>query len=84
MKEPALSEWRKQADALSNALNQLAANPSANNLTKAKILLQSFKIQFNQSMQREGLEQPYQIQVWDNRLATLERLLRYGERGIKN
>jgi uncharacterized lipoprotein YddW (UPF0748 family) len=84
IKEPALSEWRKQADALSTALNQLAANPSANNLTKAKILLQSFKIQFNQSMQREGLEQPYQIQVWDNRLATLERLLRYGERGIKN
>ncbi|MEW5860957.1 MAG: family 10 glycosylhydrolase, partial [Cyanobacteriota bacterium] len=84
MKEPALSEWRKQADALSNALNQLAANPSANNLSKAKILLQSFKIQFNQSMQRQGLEQPYQVQVWDNRLATLERLLRFGERGIKN
>ncbi|MBD2742785.1 family 10 glycosylhydrolase [Coleofasciculus sp. FACHB-1120] len=84
IKEPALSEWHKQSDALSNALNQLAANPSANNLTKAKISLQSFKFQFNQWMKREGIEQPYQVQVWDNRLATLERLLRFGERGVKN
>ncbi|WP_347277781.1 family 10 glycosylhydrolase [Coleofasciculus sp. FACHB-SPT9] len=84
IKAPALSEWRKQSEALSNTLNQLAANPSANNLAKAKISLQAFKFQFNQWMKREGIEQPYQVQVWDNRLATLERLLRYGERGIKN
>ena len=83
IKEPALSEWRKQADALSKALNQLADNPSANNLTMAKALLASFQFQFKKWMQSEGLEQPYQVEVWANRLATLERLLLYGERTLK-
>jgi hypothetical protein len=31
-------------------------------------------------MQQQGMRHPYQVQVWENRLATIERLLNYGER----
>jgi hypothetical protein len=39
IQEPALSEWGKQADALSISLNQLAAQPSMQNLSSAKASL---------------------------------------------
>jgi hypothetical protein len=31
-------------------------------------------------MRLQALENPYQVKVWENRLATIEKLLRYGER----
>ena len=80
IREPALSEWGKQADALSTSLNQLAAEPSMQNLSSAKASLLSFRSQFQKWMQSQAVDNPYQVQVWDNRLATIERLLRYGER----
>ncbi|HEY9796690.1 MAG TPA: family 10 glycosylhydrolase, partial [Leptolyngbyaceae cyanobacterium] len=80
IREPALSEWGKQADALSASLNQLAAEPSMRNLSLAKASLSSFRAQFQKWMASQSVEHPYQVQVWDNRLATIERLLRYGER----
>ena len=80
IREPALSEWGKQADALSASLNQLAAEPSMRNLSLAKASLSAFRAQFQKWMASQSVEHPYQVQVWDNRLATIERLLRYGER----
>jgi hypothetical protein len=44
--------------------------------------LVSFRSQFQRWMQSQSATQPYQVQVWDNRLATIERLLRYGERTV--
>jgi hypothetical protein len=35
-------------------------------------------------MRNQAVEHPYQVRVWDNRLATIERLLRYGERTTLN
>jgi uncharacterized lipoprotein YddW (UPF0748 family) len=84
IREPALSEWGKQADTLSQALNQLAAEPSMKNLLSAQASLSSFRSQFRRWMQQQAVEQPYQVQVWDNRLTTIERLLRYGERTALN
>lgn len=84
MSEPALSEWGQQADALSELLSQLAAEPSRKNLSSAKALLLSFRSQFKKWMQQQAAEQPYQVRVWDNRLATIERLLSYGERTALN
>ncbi|MCA1991525.1 MAG: family 10 glycosylhydrolase [Coleofasciculus sp. S288] len=78
--EPALSEWRKQGDAVLSALNQLAAEPSVQNLAAAKASVSSFRAQFPKWMQQQAQQYPYQVRVWDNRLATIERLLRYGER----
>lgn len=82
MREPALSEWGKQADILSTLLNQLAKEPSMKNLLAAKAFLVAFRSQFSSWMQQQAAMQPYQVQVWDNRLATIEQLLRYGERTV--
>ena len=82
LREPVLSEWGKQADTLSTLLNQLAKEPSMQNLLSAKAYLVSFRSQFQRWMQSQSATQPYQVQVWDNRLATIERLLRYGERTV--
>lgn len=84
VREPALSEWGKQADTLATLLNQLAQNPTRQNLLSAKTFLVSFRSQFRRWMQQQAATQPYQIQVWDNRLATIERLLNYGERTVLN
>ncbi|HEY9832504.1 MAG TPA: family 10 glycosylhydrolase [Stenomitos sp.] len=80
--EPVLSEWGKQADMLSSLLNQLTKEPSTQNLLSAKAYLVSFRSQFQRWMQSQSAIQPYQVQVWDNRLASIERLLRYGERTL--
>jgi uncharacterized lipoprotein YddW (UPF0748 family) len=84
IREPSLSEWGKQTDALALALNQLAKQPSMQNLSSAKSSLSAFRSQFQRWMQSQAVEQPYQVRVWENRLATIERLLRYGERTALN
>jgi uncharacterized lipoprotein YddW (UPF0748 family) len=84
IREPTLSEWGKQANTLSTLLNQLAAEPSMKNLMSAKTFLASFRSQFPRWMQSQMATQPYQVQAWDNRLATIERLLHYGERRAFN
>ena len=84
VREPALSDWGRQADTLSTLLKQLAAEPSLKNFSSAKAALSSFRAQFPRWMQQQAVEQPYQVQAWDNRLATIEGLLRYGERTTLN
>ena len=73
-------EWSQQTDALAIALNQLATDPSTTHLLSAKATLSSFRSQFHQWMQQQTLRQPYQVQVWHYRLATIEQFLNYGER----
>jgi uncharacterized lipoprotein YddW (UPF0748 family) len=75
-----LSEWGKQADILAKLLDSLAKQPSTQNVLSTKAFLSSFRSQFRRWMRNQAVDQPYQVQVWDNRLATIERLLRYGER----
>ncbi len=84
IREPVLSEWGKKADALSTSLNQLAKEPSMQNLSSAKTSLSAFRSQFQRWMQQQAAKEPYQVQVWINRLATIERLLLYGERTVLN
>ncbi|HCA95364.1 MAG TPA: hypothetical protein DEP38_12145, partial [Cyanobacteria bacterium UBA9226] len=76
----AIAQWAKETDALAHSLNQLAAQPSINNLTAARAALDSFQSQFSKWMEPQALYQPYQVQVWNYRLATIERLLSYGQR----
>lgn len=80
IKEPALSQWGKEALELSEALNQLAREPSREKFTYATAAMRSFRSEFRKWMQLQAIQQPYQVQVWENRLATVERLLKYGER----
>lgn len=84
LEEAARGELSKRSEELGTALNQLAAEPSTTHLAAAKASLSSFRAQFRQWMQTQASEQPYLVQTWDNRLATLERLLGYGERVVLN
>lgn len=80
LREPVLSDWRNQTQVLESSLNQLAAAPSVNRLTVARASLTAFRSQFPEWTRLYALENPYQAKVWANRLGTLEKLLRYGER----
>ncbi|HEY9729292.1 MAG TPA: family 10 glycosylhydrolase [Chroococcales cyanobacterium] len=84
IQESELSEWGKQADILAKLLDSLVKEPSTQNVLSTKAFLSSFRSQFQRWMRNQAVEQPYQVRVWDNRLATIERLLRYGERTTLN
>ncbi len=75
-----ISEFNSQAEVLENALNQLAKSPSQANLQTTKASLIRFQSQFRTLMQQQTLNNPYQVGVWENRLAMIERLIRFGER----
>lgn len=77
-----LQALSQQAEELAEALNQLASNPTTANLKTAQRLLSAFESQFQRSMRLQALERGYQVESWENRLATLEMLLRYGERVV--
>ncbi|MBR8837620.1 MAG: family 10 glycosylhydrolase [Stigonema ocellatum SAG 48.90 = DSM 106950] len=82
MRVPAttLLDLNAQAEVLQSALDQLAAKPSASKWIVAKASLTRFQSQFRIWMRPQALLNPYQVKVWENRLATIERLLNYGER----
>ncbi|MHC5833071.1 MAG: hypothetical protein ACYT04_98085, partial [Nostoc sp.] len=65
------------------ALNQLAASPSPSKLLVARGSLTRFQSQFRVLMSQELKSNSYQVKVWENRLVTIERLLRYGERRVQ-
>ncbi|MBW4636842.1 MAG: family 10 glycosylhydrolase [Gloeocapsa sp. UFS-A4-WI-NPMV-4B04] len=78
----ALSSWRTQSKALETALNQLSADPSPRRLAVARASLTTYQSQFYDWMRLQALENPYQVKVWLNRLASVEKLLSYGERVV--
>ncbi|MEG4203675.1 family 10 glycosylhydrolase [Microcoleus sp. Pol7_A1] len=78
--ESELKVLESRSDELAQALSKLAANPSTESLATAKRLLRSFQSQFQSSMRLHSAENSYQVQTWQNRLESLDMLLRYGER----
>lgn len=78
----ALSSFGTQAKDLESALNQLSTAPSPSRLAVARASLTAFQSEFKGWMRSQSLENPYQVKVWSNRLATIERLLNYGERVV--
>ncbi|MEH2069389.1 MAG: family 10 glycosylhydrolase [Nostoc sp.] len=78
-----ISDFNNQAEVLRIALNQLATAPSGSKLLVAKASLTRFESQFRVLMKQQLKSNSYQVKVWENRLATIERLLRYGERRIE-
>ncbi|MBW4591755.1 MAG: family 10 glycosylhydrolase [Brasilonema angustatum HA4187-MV1] len=75
-----LSTFNSQAEVVQSALNQLATNPDNIKLATARTSLLRLQSQFREWMRLQALSNPYQVRVWENRLATIEKLLRYGER----
>ena len=48
----------------------------------AKASLTTYQSQFSDWMRLQALENPYQVKVWLNRLAGVEKLLSYGGRVV--
>ena len=82
MEEKAIKDLNKQVNILAEALNNLASEPSSKNLLSAQLALFNFRGLFSNWMEKHEQVYPYQVQVWENRLATLYRLLNYGERSF--
>jgi len=80
MSESELKVLQSRSDELAQALSKLAANPSWESLATTKRLLRTFQSQFPSSMRLHSAENSYQVQTWQNRLESLDMLLRYGER----
>lgn len=80
LRDPALQGFNSRSQSLSQALIRLAEQPSARNLQEARQQLQAFRGDFKGWMSSQRLEQAYQVNTWENRLASIELLLSYGER----
>ncbi|MBP0021717.1 MAG: family 10 glycosylhydrolase [Cyanobacteria bacterium SBLK] len=78
--ERGMREWGKQAKALEIALTELAQERSPSNLQRASNVLSGFQQQFGGWMGQQARSHPYQVQVWQNRLSGIDRLIRYGSR----
>ncbi|YAF94237.1 MAG: glycoside hydrolase family 10 protein [Nodularia sp. CChRGM 3473] len=78
-----ISDFNQQVEVVQNTLNQLATSPSASNLIAARATLARFQFQFRIWMRQKATDNPYQVKAWENRLTTIERLLRYGERRLR-
>jgi uncharacterized lipoprotein YddW (UPF0748 family) len=79
-----ISAFNNQSKELQVKLNQLAIAPSPGNLIIARAALSRFQSQFIIWTREAAKENPYQVKVWENRLLTIERLLRYGELRVIN
>ena len=80
MSAATIADFNQQVKVVQDALNQLAVSPSAANLIGARATLTRFQSRFRIWMRPHATIHPYQVNVWENRIVTIERLLRYGER----
>lgn len=78
--ERGMREWGKQAKAVEIALAELSKERSPSNLQRASNVLSGFQRQFGAWMGQQARSHPYQVQVWQNRLSGIDRLIRYGSR----
>ncbi|QLE54539.1 glycoside hydrolase family 10 protein [Nostoc sp. TCL26-01] len=78
-----IPDFDAQVEVVQNALNQLATSPSATKLLTARATLTRFQSLFRVWMRQQNIDNNYQVNAWENRLTTIERLLRYGERQLE-
>ena len=79
-----LEEWGKKADLLDRELQDLVDKPSHTNLFSTRVALNSLRRQFPYWMKEVNSVDRDRVQVWQNRLDSLDRLLNYGEKKILN
>lgn len=80
MSATTLSTFNSQAKILQSALDQLAEQPNSSHLLAARAVLTRFLSQFRTWIRPSDPENSYRVKVWENRLTTIDGLLRYGER----
>ena len=71
-----------QGQQLEQALEKLATNPSEQNLRMAQQTLKQFEQRFPNWMSNHRQVNGYQVQIWENRLQTIDKLLSYGQKRI--
>ncbi|MEM7581003.1 MAG: family 10 glycosylhydrolase [Cyanobacteria bacterium P01_A01_bin.80] len=74
------SKFKNQTQILGKALEKLSKKPSTSNLVAAKASLTRFKSQYRAWIYPYATNNPYQVKAWENRLITIDRLLRYGQK----
>ncbi len=82
MSKTSLKEWGTKADELASALEKLANKPSKSRLLSAKLRLSSLRRRFPRWLKEDQNISTYQAAVWENNLASLDRLLGYGDSRI--
>ncbi len=82
MSEAAEAEWQTQTEQLAAKLAALAEAPSVASVEQAQVFLADYVAALPEWMRLESLERPYRIGTWQNRLASLEVLLRFGGRTV--
>ncbi|AFY71633.1 protein of unknown function DUF187 [Thalassoporum mexicanum PCC 7367] len=79
-----LTNWQEQSEQLSQALAELSAQPSAERLDVAMEALDVMIVNMPDWMRLENLRKPYLVNTWANRLASIDTILRYGDRTYFN
>ncbi len=77
-----LTEWKTQASVLAKSLQELAQSPSAPQVKKVQNLLASFNRRFPTWLKQQNTISQYQVEVWQSRLSSVEKLLNYGQRNF--
>jgi hypothetical protein len=80
MEEGTLKTWGQEVDAMAESFDRLVTTPTLRNFTLTRNDLKRFRERFDYQMRSNKDIPAYQVQVWKNRLESLQRLLAYGQR----
>ncbi len=78
--EPYRSEWLAQTERVEQVLNSLNRDPGLAQVERAEQEVVVLRRGFQEWMRFDSLQNPYRVQTWENRLFSLEMMLRYGKR----
>ena len=74
-----LPPFQAQVARVNESINSLVERPSPVRIEKVRQDLSQLRSSMVSWLHLEKLERPYRVQTWDNRLAALDAMLRYGE-----
>lgn len=77
--EYSLSEWRAQSKRTQAALETLSKQPSAGWMRTAREQVLAIRQGLGTWLGQEKILRPYRLQTWENRLDSLDTLLRYAQ-----
>lgn len=78
--EPYRSEWLAQVERVEQVMEDLIGNPGLTQVERAEQEVQALRRGFGEWMRFDSLQNPYRVSTWENRLFSLEMMLRYGKR----
>jgi uncharacterized lipoprotein YddW (UPF0748 family) len=79
MTDADIPPFQAQVLRMNESINSLVERPSPVRIEKVRQDLSQLRAGMVSWLRLEKLERPYRVQTWDNRLAALDAMLRYGE-----